>query len=169
MSVDGIAYRPAAPADFDAIEVLTLVAYFDQPGSRHDEHAAIAALRQDSALSASWVAEHEGYIVGHLAASPVTLSDGGRGWHALGPMAVGPGHRGHGLGGQLLRHVLAQLEGTGAAGCVIATAPRALFQAAGFAPEPGLTLDGQPLLARAFGDRLPPLAEVALHPALAAG
>lgn len=167
--MEGIVYRPAVPADFEAIEVLTLVAYFDQPGSRHDEHAAIEALRRDSALSASWVAEHEGYIVGHLAASPVQLSDGGCGWHALGPMAVGPGHRGQGIGGTLLRHVLAQLEGTGAAGGLVVASPRTLFQAAGFVPEPGLTLDGAPLLARTFGDRLPPLAEVTLHPALAGG
>lgn len=166
-ALDGIALRPARAEDADAIEVLTLVAYFDVPGASHREHQAIEALRADGALSLSWVAEHDGYVVAHLAASPVELSDGGRGWHALGPLAVGPGHRGQGLAGDLLRAAMAQLQRDGAAGCVVAAAPRALFLAAGFAPEPGLTLEGSPLLAHAFGDRLPPLAEVSLHPALA--
>ncbi|HVJ38039.1 MAG TPA: N-acetyltransferase [Stenotrophomonas sp.] len=163
---DGIALRPARAQDADAIEVLTLVAYFDVPGSTHREHQVVDALRADGALSLSWVAEHDGYVVAHLAASPVELSDGGRGWHALGPLAVGPGHRGQGLASDLLRAAMAQLQQDGAAGCVVASPPRALFLAAGFAPEPGLTLAGAPLLAHAFGDRLPPLAEVSLHPAL---
>ncbi|HYG05181.1 MAG TPA: N-acetyltransferase [Stenotrophomonas sp.] len=166
--MDGVTLRPAVAADADAIEILTLVSYFDLPGA-HDEHDAIATLRADAALSAAWVAEHDGYIVGHLAASPVTLSDGGRGWHAFGPLAVGPGHRGHGIATALLRKALTQLQADGAAGCVVDAAPRSLFLAAGFAPEPGLTLAGTPLLAHAFGDRLPPLAEVSLHPALSRG
>ena len=166
-AMEGIVLRPARAQDADAIEVLTLVSYFDVPGSTGREHQAVEALRADGALSLSWVAEHDGYVVAHLAASPVELSDGGRGWHALGPLAVGPGHRGHGLAGDLLRAALAQLQQDGAAGCVVVSPPRALFLAAGFAPEPGLTLAGMPLLAHGFGDRLPPLAEVTLHPAVA--
>jgi len=165
--MEGIVYRPAAEADADAIEVLTLVAYFQADGAPGVAHEVIAALRQAGALSLSWVAEHDGYIVGHLAASPVTLSDGGRGWHALGPLAVGPGHRGHGIGGALLRQGMAALSAAGAAGCVVQAEQTSLFRSAGFAPEPGLTLDGAVLLACAFGDRLPPLAEVQLHPLLA--
>lgn len=172
-----IVIRPATAADAEAIELLTLVAYFDVPGSRHHEHAAIAALREDGALSLSLVADHDGYVVGHLAASPATLSDGSRGWHAIGPLAVGPGHRGQGIAGQLLRAAQAQLGGLGAAGCLVDAEPRGLWQAAGFFPEPGLALapgeaagdTRRPLLAHAFGDRLPPLAEVTLHPALLPG
>lgn len=160
--------RPATPADADAIEVLTLVAYFDVPGSHHHEHAAVAALRHDGALSLSLVAEHDGYVVGHLAASTVALSDGSRGWQAIGPLAVGPGHRGQGIAGNLLRAALAQLEALGMAGCLLDAEPRGLFRAAGFHPEPGLTLAeaGRPLLVHAFGDRMPPLAEATFHPAL---
>lgn len=167
--MEGIVYRAAAPEDAEAIEILTLVGYFDVPGSTHQEHAAIAALRAAGVLSLSWVAEHDGYIVGHLAASPVTLSDGGQGWHALGPLVVGPGHRGHGIAGTLLRHGLGELQAQGAAGGLIKAEPTRLLRTVGFEPEPGLTLDGAPLLAHAFGDRLPPLAEVTLHPALAGG
>jgi len=173
-AMSGIVIRPATPADAEAIELLTLVAYFDVPGSRHHEHAAIAALREDGALSLSLLADHDGYVVGYLAASPATLSDGSRGWHAIGPLAVGPGHRGHGIAGQLLRTAQAQLAGLGAAGCLVDAEPGGLWRSTGFSVEPGLTLasddveagSGRPLLVHAFGDRLPPLAEVTLHPAL---
>lgn len=164
-----VTVRPAKTRDVDAIEILTLVSYFDVAGGRPDEHAAIAALRADDALVLSLVAEHEGYVVGHLAVSAVGLSDGSTGWHLLGPLAVGPGHRGHGIATSLVRAALDELETRRAAGCVVFS-DALLFRRLGFAPEPGLTrADEGVVLARAFGDRLPPLAEVEPHPALLPG
>lgn len=164
-----VTLRAATPGDEDAIEVLTLVAYFPVEGSRQDEHAAIAALRADGALTLSLVAEHEGYVVGHLAASPLVLSDGSAGWYALGPLAVGPGHRGQGIATGLLQLALRELEARRAAGCVV-FAEGPLFARLGLAPEPGLRCaGGGPLLARPFGDRMPPLAEAQPHPALRRG
>jgi len=166
-----VSLRAATPADEDVIEILTLVSYFQVEGSRQDEHAAIAALRREGLLSLSLVAEHEGYVVGHLAASPLTLSDGSPGWYVIGPLAVGPGHRGQGIATALLQAALVELEGCRAAGCVAAVYERGaegrLFTRLGFAPEPGLTVaGGGVLLARPFGDRMPPLAEAQPHPAL---
>jgi len=161
--------RDATPADEDAIEVLTLVAYFQVEGSRNDEHAAVAALRSDGALALSLVAEHEGYVVGHLAASPLTLSDGSAGWYALGPLAVGPGHRGQGIATALVRRAMQALQERQAAGCVV-FGDGPLFPRLGFAAEPGLrSAEGGPLLAHPFGDRMPPLAEALPHPALRSG
>lgn len=164
-----VTVRAAVPADEDAIEILTLVAYFQAEGSRHDEHAAIAALRREGALALSLVAEHEGYVVGHLAVSPLALSDGTAGWYLLGPLAVGPGHRGQGIATALVRAALDELARVRAAGCaVLADTP--LFRRLGFAPEPGLSRsDGGIVLAHGFGDRLPPLAEAIPHPALLPG
>lgn len=170
-----VSLRAATPADEDAIEILTLVSYFQVEGSRQDEHAAIAALRRDGALSLSLVAEHEGYVVGHLAVSPLELSDGSLDWYVIGPLAVGPGHRRQGIATALLQAALVELEGRRAAGCVVfAQAPgwvaSPLFARLGFAPEPGLTAaEGGMLLARLFGDRMPPLAEAQPHPALRTG
>ncbi|KAB7765273.1 GNAT family N-acetyltransferase [Xanthomonas maliensis] len=162
-----ILIREAGESDAQAIELLTLVAFLREPQRGHDAHAVIAALREDAALTLSLVADHEGYVVGHLAVSPVSLSDNASGWYALGPLAVGPGHRRQGLGTRLVQAALATLRQSGAAGCVVLGAP-GLFRPLGFAVEPGLTLaaeSDEPLLAQAFGDRLLPLAEVSYHPA----
>ena len=168
---DGIVLRAETDADIDAIEVLTLVAFFEVEHSRHDEQRIVAALRADGALAVSRVAEHEGYVVGHAAASPVTLSDGTPGWYGLGPVSVGPGHRRRGIGTRLVGAVLDELRARGAAGCVVLGNP-AFYGRCGFHAEPGLVLPGAPpgcFQAIAFGDRLLPLAEVEYHPAFASG
>ncbi|WP_016850579.1 GNAT family N-acetyltransferase, partial [Xanthomonas citri] len=95
--------REATEGDAAAIELLTMVAFMRAERSRHDEHQVIAGLRQDGALALSLVADHDGYVVGHLAVSPVALSDDSPGWFALGPLAVGPGHQRQGLGARLLQ------------------------------------------------------------------
>lgn len=162
-----IQLRPETEADHTAIEVLILVAFMHAEHSRHGEQDIIAALRADGALSVSLVAEHDGYVVGHAAASPVTISDGAKGWYGLGPVAVGPGHQRQGIGSRLVEAVLEQLRGQGASGCVVLGEPE-FHGRFGFAPEPGLILPGVPparFLALAFGDRLPPIGEVEYHPA----
>lgn len=110
--------REATEGDAAAIELLTMVAFMRAEHSRHDEHQVIASLRQDGALALSLVADHDGYVVGHLAVSPVTLSDDSPGWFALGPLAVGPGHQRQGLGTRLAQAALATLRERGAAGCL---------------------------------------------------
>lgn len=164
-----IQVRPERAEDTTAIELLTLVAYLDIESSRHDEHAIIAALRVDDALTVSLLAEHDGYVVGYAAASAVAFAEGGRGWYALGPLAVGPGHRRQGVGARLVAAVLDALRAAGAAGCLVLGDPL-YWQRFGFAAEPGLILDGvlpaaASLLALPFGDHLPPLGTVRYHPA----
>lgn len=110
--------REASDGDAAAIELLTMVAFMRSDHSRHDEQHVIAALRNDGALALSLVADHDGYVVGHLAVSPVSLSDDSPGWHALGPLAIGPGHQRQGLGTRLVQSALANLRERGAAGCL---------------------------------------------------
>ncbi|KGK56749.1 N-acetyltransferase [Xanthomonas cannabis] len=166
-----ILIREASEGDAAAIEILTMVAFMRDEHSRHDEQHVIAALREDGALALSLVADHDGYVVGHLAVSPVALSDGSSGWFALGPLAVGPGHQRQGLGTRLVRAALASLRERGAAGCVVDGEP-GFFRRFGFAVEPGLGMPDVPasvLQALAFGDRLVPLADVTYHPAFGLG
>ncbi|MBB5859999.1 GNAT family N-acetyltransferase [Xanthomonas arboricola] len=163
--------REASDGDAAAIELLAMVAFMRDEHSRHDEQHVIAALRNDGALALSLVADHDGYVVGHLAVSPVSLSDDSPGWYALGPLAIGPGHQRQGLGTRLVQAALGSLRERGAAGCLALGEP-AFFRRLGFAVEPGLVLPGVPaseLQALAFGDRLLPLADVAYHPAFGLG
>lgn len=169
MSEQLIELRAETAADIEAIDVLTMVAFFQVEHSRHDEHRIIAALRDAGTLTVSQVAVHEGYIVGHAAASPVMVSDGSRDWYGLGPLAVGPGHRRQGIGARLVESVLDALRERNAAGCVVLGDPM-YYRRFGFAPEPGLILPGVPasnFLALPFGDRLPPMGEVEYHAAFA--
>ena len=48
----------------------------------------IKALRNANALTLSLVAEADGRVVGHIAISPVRVSDGTTGWYGLGPVSV---------------------------------------------------------------------------------
>jgi GNAT superfamily N-acetyltransferase len=52
--------------------------------------------------------------VGHIAFSPVTISDGSTSWHALGPVSVLPDYQRRGIGKALIREGIAPLKGLGA-------------------------------------------------------
>jgi putative acetyltransferase len=68
--------RIEAPSDMDAIHAITVAAFKDLPISRQTEQHIIAALRAADALTVSLVAEDAGQVVGHIAFSPITISDG---------------------------------------------------------------------------------------------
>ena len=62
--------------DIGAITEITIAAFRNHPMSSHTEQFIINALRADGALTVSLVAEIDGQVVGHIAFSPVTVSDG---------------------------------------------------------------------------------------------
>ncbi|WP_324005984.1 GNAT family N-acetyltransferase [Aeromonas hydrophila] len=161
-----ILIRPETGADHDAIEALTVAAFLNAPHTDHNEQRIVRDLRQAGALSLSLVVELEGRVVGHLCFSPVTISDGSPHWYGLGPISVSPALHGKGLGSRLMEAGLAQLEGMGAAGCVVLGDP-GFYGRFGFVSEPGLTLPGVPpeyFMARSFGAAMP-RGEVCYHPA----
>ncbi|MDN3712857.1 N-acetyltransferase [Paracoccus cavernae] len=86
--------RREIPADIREIRTLTDAAFADAPHSSGTEGAIIDALRAEQQLALSLVAVDAGRLVGHIAFSPVTISDGAAGWYGLGPMAVRPGDQG---------------------------------------------------------------------------
>ncbi|TAA61638.1 N-acetyltransferase [Shinella sp. JR1-6] len=135
--------RPERPEDVDAIRMLTETAFKTAPHADGTEHIIIDRLRAAGALTLSLVMEADGAIVGHVAFSPVTVSDGSTDWYGLGPISVDPARQGEGIGGRLIGEGLQRLKALGAAGCVLLGDP-AYYSRFGFVADPKLTLDGVP-------------------------
>jgi len=148
--------RSEQPADVAAIFDLTAVAFRGRPHSAGTEPYITDALRDAGALRLSLVAERDGVVVGHVAFSPVTISDGSAGWYGLGPIAVLPEWQRQGVGTALIREGLARLKSLGAAGCVLLGDPR-YYSRFGFANDPALVYEGAPaqyFMALAFDSRM---------------
>ena len=146
--------RPEHAADAPAIERLTEAAFEHAPHTDHTEQFIVRALRAAGALTVSLVAEQAGALVGHVALSPVTISDGTPGWFGLGPISVAPAHQNQGVGSALMHSALLALRERGAAGCVLLGDP-AWYRRFGFAPAAPLLLPGVPpgyFQALAFGE-----------------
>ena len=135
--------REETPADYAAIHALTEAAFRNAPHTSHTEQWIVDALREAGALAISLIAEDDREIVGHVAVSPVVLSDGSTGWFGLGPISVAPAHQKQGIGAMLMKLALDTLRARGAAGCVVLGDP-AYYARFGFLPEPALVLPGVP-------------------------
>lgn len=167
-SVVGI--RPEIPADIPAIFALTEEAFATLEISDHTEQFIIDRLRAAGALTLSLVAERAGRVVGHIAFSPVTISDGTTGWFGLGPVSVTPELQRRGIGAALIRDGLERLKAMGAKGCYLVGHP-GYYGRFGFVNEPGLVFPHAPAeacFALAFDGRYP-RGEVAFHPAFFPG
>ena len=161
-----IKIRSEKPTDASAIEAVTIAAFLNAEHTSHTEQHIVDGLRKAGKMTLSLVAEKEGCIVGHVAVSPVVVSDGTQGWFGLGPISVTPQYQRQGIGSQLMREALSKLRELGAAGCVVLGDPR-YYERFGFKAEPGIILLGVPpeyFMATAFGSP-PPHGEVAYHEA----
>lgn len=149
--------RAEVPADASAIHNLTIAAFKNAQHTDHTEQFIVRALRAADALSLSLVAVIDDEIVGHVAVSEVSVSDGATGWFGLGPLSVLPEFQDRGIGSRLMDEALAELEERGAAGCVLLGDP-AYYSRFGFKPEADLVLQGVPpeyFQALAFSQYLP--------------
>ncbi len=135
--------RKEAPSDVASIHAVTVAAFLNAPHTGHTEQFIVDALRKAGALAISLVAEEAGEVVGHVAVSPVSISDGSAGWYGLGPISVRPELQGKGIGSLLMQAALRLLQERGAAGCVLLGDP-AYYSRFGFNPEPGLVLPDVP-------------------------
>ena len=135
--------RNETESDIQAIAEITKTAFATCPYGNHTEQFIIGALRAAGALAVSLVAEIDGNVVGHVAFSPVTISDGNPHWYGLGPVSVLPQHQRQGIGSALIREGLSLLRARGAQGCVLVGEP-AYYQRFGFRNLPSLTLEGVP-------------------------
>ena len=138
-----IVIRNEADADVSAITEVTVAAFKTLEISNHTEQFIIAALRVAKALTLSLVAEVDGRVVGHIAFSPLTLSDGTRNWYALGPVSVLPEFQRLGIGKALIREGLSRLKGMNAQGCCLVGHPD-YYKKFGFKNAPGLVHEEVP-------------------------
>lgn len=139
----GIVLRAESAADAGGVDTLTEAAFRDAAHSSHTEQFIVGALRRAGQLAISLVAHDGGQLAGHVAVSPVTISDGSAHWYGLGPISVAPGRQREGIGSQLVRQALSELRASGAAGCVVLGDPH-YYGRFGFAPAAGLVLPGVP-------------------------
>ena len=135
--------RNETDADVSAITEVTVAAFKTLAVSNQTEHFIIAALRAAGALTLSLVAEVEGRVIGHIAFSPVTISDGTRNWYGLGPVSVLPAYQRQGVGKALIREGLARLKAMHAHGCCLVGHPD-YYRKFGFTNMSGLVLEGVP-------------------------
>lgn len=152
-------------ADIGAIAALTSAAFATAPHASGTEAAIVSGLRRAGVLSLSLVAEAEGVVLGHVAASPATVG-GQAGWACIGPISVLPDRQGQGIGSALMRAALDQLRGLGEPGAVLVGDP-AYYHRFGFRPYPGLAAAGIPgdyVLGLPFGAELP-RGRITFHPA----
>jgi putative acetyltransferase len=138
-----IKIRSELPSDVTAIETVTAGAFLNAPHTSHTEQFIVNALRKAGMLSVSLVAEDNSGIVGHVAISPVSISDGSCGWYILGPISIAPDRQGLGIGSQLVEQALVELGKLAAAGCVLVGNPN-YYSRFGFKPEPAIVMPGVP-------------------------
>jgi len=109
--------------DIESITNVTIEAFKNHPISQQTEHFIINALRKAGVLTISLVAEINGKIVGHIAFSPIIISDETTGWYGLGPVSVLPDYQRQGIGKSLINKSLSLLKEIGGQGCALVGDP----------------------------------------------
>jgi putative acetyltransferase len=153
----GMVIRNETDADIGAITDVTIAAFETLKISNHTEQFIIEALRAAKVLTVSLVAELDGRVIGHIAFSPVTISDGTRDWYGLGPVSVLPEHQHKGVGKALVQKGLSRLKELDAQGCCVVGHPE-YYRKFGFRNVPGLVIEGVPpevFFALAFSGHTP--------------
>ena len=135
--------REETISDIEAITEVTVAAFKSLEISNHTEQFIIGALRAANALTISLVAEIDGRVAGHIAFSPVTISDGTKDWYGLGPVSVLPEYQKQGIGKALVREGLSRLQDMNAQGCCLVGHPD-YYRKFGFKNMPGFVHEGVP-------------------------
>ena len=141
--MSALTIRPEVASDHAQIGVVTDAAFAEIEHSDGGEVQIVERLRADGDLTLSLVAEDGERIVGHVAVSPVTISDGNAGWYGLGPISVLPAHQREGVGLRLMQRAIADLRKMGARGIVLLGEP-AYYSRFGFEHDPELSYPGPP-------------------------
>lgn len=164
-----VVIRDERMADTVAITEVTAAAFEALEISGHTEQFIIEALRSAGVLTLSLVAEVDGRVVGHIAFSPVTISDRTTDWYGLGPVSVLPEYQRRGIGKALIQEGISRLKDLNAKGCCLVGHPQ-YYRKFGFENVAGLAVEGVPqevFLALSFDGRFPE-GDVMFHEGFAA-
>lgn len=162
--------RHETEADIVEIADVTRRAFEAHRYSSGTEAYIIEALRRADMLFLSLVAESNERIIGHIAFSPVTISDASPGWYGLGPLSVLPEFQRTGIGTRLVLAGLDILRGRRARGCALLGEPE-FYERFGFSNDPDLVLEGVPpeyFQVVSFDPAARPRGTVTFHPAFSA-
>ncbi len=143
MAIENVLIRDEQAADIPVIAQVTIAAFATMEISNQTEQFVIEALRAAKALAVSLVAEVDGRVVGHIAFSPVSMSDGTTNWYGLGPVSVHPDFQRRGIGKALIREGLSRLKKLNARGCCLVGHPQ-YYRQFGFENADGLIYEGVP-------------------------
>lgn len=145
--------RPETPADVPAIHNLVKDAFADEVHSDGTEHNIVDKLRERGKLYVSLVAVDEvasgGEVIGHVAASPVTVTRSDSrtarvdGWFGIAPLSVTASARRRGIGALLMESVLEELRSSGAKVAVLLGDPD-YYERFGFDFLPRVAMAGVP-------------------------
>jgi len=135
--------RKEQPSDVKRIHEVTVTSFLEAPHTDHTEQFIVKTLRESGALTISLVAEDENNVVGHVALSPVTISDSTDSWYGLGPISVLPNNQSKGIGSKLMNAAIQELKNIDAKGCVLLGDPN-YYHRFGFKPRKGLVLPDVP-------------------------
>ena len=138
-----IKIRNESVGDAPAIDAVTIFAFMNALHTSHTKQFIVTALRKAGLLTISLVADAEGTVIGHVAVSPVSISNGTSGWFGLGPISVLPEYQCRGVGSRLMHEALRILREHGAAGCVVLGEPE-YYSRFGFQAGPNLILPDVP-------------------------
>lgn len=138
-----ITIRDETDADVGSITEVSVAAFKTLEISHQTEQFVIEALRAAKALTVSLVAEVDGRVVGHVAFSPVTISDGTLHWYGLGPVSVLPAYQRKGIGTALIQEGLSRLKALDARGCCLVGHPD-YYRRFGFKSVAGFVHAGVP-------------------------
>jgi len=156
--------RDETPGDATAIGRVVTEAMRLLPQATGTEAAIVERLRADDALLLSLVAEEDGEVIGHLAASAARIG-AQDGWGLIGPLAVVPARHAQGIGSALMAEALRRLRTT-CRGAALVGDP-GYYGRFGFRAFPGFGVAGCPpevVLALPF-DGVAPRGELIHHPA----
>lgn len=149
--------RPERAGDEQAIFDLTATAFEPKAYSDGTEALIINDLRKDGDLTISLVAIKGGEVVGHVAFSPVAISEGNKDWYGLGPVAVRLNLQRTGIGSKIINLGLSILKSKGASGCALIGDPD-YYERFGFKSDGKLHYEGLPdklVQWLSFGDENP--------------
>jgi putative acetyltransferase len=138
-----IEIRPETAADIARIREITELAFRTAAHTCGREHLLVDALRNAGALTVSLVAMSGHEIVGHVAISPVTVSEATGEWFGVGPISVLSQFQRQGIGSRLMESALSQLREKGARGCVLVGDPK-FYGRFGFRSDPTLVVPDVP-------------------------